>query len=198
MLTSSLSAVTCALTLTLIACGPREDKPSTIYDNSRLVEATDTMPVLDDRPVNDTLILETPPAFIESAISDGMMEIEMADLVIKRSGNTRIDSIAAMIKSGHQKANAELKALALKKKWTVPSAMLDQHRAMLQELRDTDNDKLERMYLDMMADAHVKAIQRFERMALTDFDPDLKDWASKTLPALKAHMEEVQRALSAQ
>lgn len=156
------------------------------------------MPVLDDRPVNDTLILETPPAFIESALSDGMMEIEMADLAIKRSGNAHINSIAAMIKSDHQKAGNELKALASKKKWTVPSAMLDQHRAMLQELRDTDSDKFDRKYLDMMADAHEKAIQRFERMALTDFDTDLKNWASKSLPALKTHMQEIQKALSSQ
>jgi len=44
----------------------------------------------------------------------------------------------------------------------------------------------------MQASAHKDAVSLFERYAKGGDNPDLKDWAGKTLPALKHHLEMAQ------
>jgi putative membrane protein len=39
---------------------------------------------------------------------------------------------------------------------------------------------------------HQKDIAEFEKEARSGNDPDLKNWASKTLPTLRAHLAEAQ------
>jgi putative membrane protein len=44
----------------------------------------------------------------------------------------------------------------------------------------------------MQVSAHKDAVSLFERYANGGEDPKLKDWAGKTLPALKHHLEMAQ------
>jgi hypothetical protein len=44
----------------------------------------------------------------------------------------------------------------------------------------------------MQVSAHKDAVSLFERYAKGGEDPKLKDWAGKTLPALKHHLEMAQ------
>lgn len=44
----------------------------------------------------------------------------------------------------------------------------------------------------MRVSAHKDAVSLFERYAKGGEDPKLKDWAGKTLPALKHHLEMAQ------
>jgi putative membrane protein len=44
----------------------------------------------------------------------------------------------------------------------------------------------------MQVDAHKDAVSLFERYAKAGDNADLKEWAGKTLPALKHHLEMAQ------
>ena len=44
----------------------------------------------------------------------------------------------------------------------------------------------------MQVDAHKDAVSLFQRYAKGGDNPDLKDWAGKTLPALQHHLEMAQ------
>jgi putative membrane protein len=46
-------------------------------------------------------------------------------------------------------------------------------------------------YISMMKDDHAKAISKFEKEAKNGKDADVKNWATKTLPVLKAHKDSI-------
>ena len=64
----------------------------------------------------------------------------------------------------------------------------------LAKLRDAKPEDLSSEYDSMQVSAHKDAVSLFERYANGGDDPKLKDWAGKTLPALKHHLEMAQAA----
>jgi len=62
----------------------------------------------------------------------------------------------------------------------------------LRQLETVSDGDFDRQYISAMARGHHKAIAEFESAAKMG-DSDIKEFASKTLPTLRRHQEEVQR-----
>ena len=77
-------------------------------------------------------------------------------------------------------------------KAAVPTALDDASQKKLAKLRDTKPEDFSSEYDSMQVSAHKDAVSLFERYANGGDDPKLKDWAGKTLPALKHHLEMAQ------
>lgn len=60
------------------------------------------------------------------------------------------------------------------------------------ELAKLSGEKFEKAYLGALLDDHKKAIRAFEKESKSGQDPELKTWASNTLPTLRHHLEMVQ------
>lgn len=130
--------------------------------------------------------------FIDEAISDGMMEVEMADIAINRSENQEIEQIAASIRLDHRSAGNELKSIAASKGWTVPVAMIDKHQGKVEKLQNSNAGDFDQEYLDVMVSAHKDIIAEFEKWAVKAYDPQMTSWVNKTLPILRHHLEHCQ------
>ena len=74
-------------------------------------------------------------------------------------------------------------------KAAIPTALDDSSQKKLDKLRDAKPDDFASEYDPMQVSAHKDAVSLFERYAKGGDDPKLKDWAGKTLPALKHHLE---------
>jgi putative membrane protein len=60
------------------------------------------------------------------------------------------------------------------------------------KLGETKPESFASLYDPMQVSAHKDAVSLFERYAKSGDDPRLKDWAGKTLPTLRHHLEMAQ------
>src|SRR3982074_2614791 len=123
----------------------------------------------------------------EVALSD-MFRIQAAKLA-QTKGNADEKAFASQMGSDHTKTSTELKGLVSggKVKAELPTALDSSHQSKLDKLkRERGNDfRPESKY--MQESAHKDAVSLFERYANGGDNPNLKEWPSKTLPALKHH-----------
>jgi putative membrane protein len=143
--------------------------------------------------INSTLgIAPKTEDFIKEAAMSDMLEIEAAKIA-QQKGNPDEKKFAETMIADHMKTTSELKALIpADMKGAVPASLDDASQKKLDKLRDAKPDNFASEYDPMQVSAHKDAVSLFDRYASGGEDPKLKDWAGKTLPALKHHLEMAQ------
>jgi putative membrane protein len=140
--------------------------------------------------VNSTLgISPTTADFVkEVAISD-MFEIQ-ASKVAQDKGNAPEKKFATQMVTDHTKTSADLKGLVSsgKVKADLPTALDSSHQSKLDKLKSESGKDFSSDFDSTQVSAHKDAVSLFERYAKGGDNADLKDWAGKTLPALKHHL----------
>jgi putative membrane protein len=123
--------------------------------------------------------------FIMEAGKGGMMEVEMGKTAQQKGQSADVKRIGSMMVADHTKANNELMGLAQKKGVKLGNA---------EKAHKMNDAQFDQEYLSMMVQDHQKDIAAFQKEAKSGTDPDVKSWASKTLPTLQKHLKEVQKA----
>jgi putative membrane protein len=134
---------------------------------------------------------KTPPnlsTFVSKAGQDGMTEVEAGKLALSKSSDPAIRGFAQRMVADHGRANTQLTALATAKGVTPPKKLDAEHQAMVNALEATPADQFDREYAQHMNMDHSKAIALFESASKAS-DPQLAEFARKTLPTLKEHKE---------
>jgi len=128
----------------------------------------------------------------EVAISD-MFEIESNKLA-QAKGNAPEKTFASQMVTDHTKTSTELKGLVTsgKVKAELPTELDSSHKSKLDKLKSQNGKDFSSDFDSMQVSAHKDAVSLFERYAKGGDNPDLKNWAGKTLPALKHHLEMAQ------
>jgi putative membrane protein len=128
----------------------------------------------------------------EVAISD-MFEIESNKLA-QDKGNAAEKSFASQMVTDHTKTSTELKELVSggKVKAELPAALDSSHQSKLDKLKGESGKDFSSDFDSMQVSAHKDAVSLFERYAKGGDNADLKNWAGKTLPTLKHHLEMAQ------
>ena len=134
---------------------------------------------------------DTPPAptvFVTKAAQDGMTEVELGKIALKKSENPQVREFAQRMVTDHGKANQELAALARSKGIDAPKDLDAEHNAMVKALDSQHAASFDAEYSRHMNMDHTKAISLFEAASKSS-DPDLAGFAKKTLPTLKEHKQ---------
>lgn len=141
--------------------------------------------------VNSTLgISPTTADFVKEVATSDMFEIQSNKLA-EDKGNASEKTFAAKMVTDHTKTSAELKELITsgKVKEELPSALDSSHQSKLDKLKGESGKDFSSSFDSIQVGAHKDAVSLFERYAKGGDNPDLKDWAGKTLPALQHHLE---------
>src|SRR5437868_13208338 len=128
----------------------------------------------------------------EVAISD-MFEIEASKLA-QQKGNAAEKTFASQMVTDHTKTSTELKGLVSsgKVKAELPTALDSSYQSKLDKLKGASGNDFSSEFNSMQVSAHKDAVDLFERYAKGGDNAYLKEWAGKTLPALKHHLEMAQ------
>src|SRR5262245_7999146 len=126
--------------------------------------------------------------FVEAAAKGGHKEVALGKLGVEKATNPQVKQFSQKVVDDHTKINDELEALAKQKGVTLPM-----HHA-----KDPAETRLSRMsgaafdkaYMQQMVMDHEKDVAEFEHESKSGMDTDVKEFASKQLPMLKAHLEE--------
>jgi putative membrane protein len=147
--------------------------------------------------VNATLgISPSTPDFVKQVAISDMFEIESNKLG-EEKGNAAEKSFASQMVKDHTKTSTELKELVSsgKVKAEMPATLDSAHQSKLDKLKSKTGKDFSSDFVSMQEDAHEDAVSLFERYSKGGDNADLKNWAGKTLPALKHHLE-MAKALS--
>ena len=130
--------------------------------------------------------------FVLDAASGGLMEVELGKIAATNASSAKVKEFGRMMVADHTKANAELKAVAAKKNITVPPAPAEKQQAHIDELKAKKGADFDQAYTSLMLDDHKEDVSKFQDEAKNGKDPDIKAFASKTLPVLNKHLQHVQ------
>lgn len=159
-------------------------------------ELADSVNATKDTTTNSGDIItvrENEAEFATNAADAGLAEINFANLAISKTSNADIKTYANMMLKDHGAANDELMALAKSKNISLPVSMSSEHQKTRNELAEKSGTDFDKLYLDVMEKDHVKVLAFMEHEAREGTDPDLKAFASKTVPVINAHLNAVRK-----
>jgi putative membrane protein len=128
---------------------------------------------------------------MNDAALGGMTEVELGKLASTKATNPEVKKFGQMMVTDHSKANEELKALAAKKNFKLPTELDSSHKSMLDEMKGKSGGDFDEDYVEAMVDDHEDDVAAFEKQAQNSPDPDVKAFAAKTLPTLKKHLDAI-------
>lgn len=145
--------------------------------------------------VNSTLdIAPKTQDFVTEAANSDIVEIAAAKIAQQR-GTADEKKFAAQMITDHTKTSADLKQLidsgAVKAE--LPTVLNASSQSKIDKLKNAGADEFAATYDPMQVAAHEEAVSLFERYAKGGDNAKLKDWAGKTLPALRHHLEMAQQ-----
>jgi putative membrane protein len=128
--------------------------------------------------------------FLVDAADINLMEVHMGRMGATSATMQEVKDFGKKMETAHQKAYDDLAALASSKNIAIPASMSDDKMKDESKLGEKTGYDFDRAFMNDMVDGHEKAIDKFENAADNCADADIKAWASKMLPDLRAHLDE--------
>jgi len=128
-------------------------------------------------------------SFVGLAAMGGVAEVEAGRLAQQKASNDAVKQFGNRMVEDHGNANAELKQLASAKGVTLPNAPDATHQAEMKRLEKLSGAQFDREFAQMMVRDHEKVVAAFDKQSKSGSDPELKAFATKTLPTLRTHLQ---------
>ena len=127
--------------------------------------------------------------FMEKAATDGMAEVQIAEMAQQRAANPKVREFANRIVQDHGAANAELMRLATAKGMAVPADAGRENKREADRLAKLNGADFDRAYIKHMVEEHQEDLRDFERASKAARDSEVKAFATRTLPTLQSHLQ---------
>lgn len=165
----------------------------------------------------------TGPEFMRMASMSDRFETASSRLAEQHAQNAQVKQFAAAMVRDHEKTTKELSQIMQQVPGSGTSAAtplpqgretkesdgsgkitnaqggpqhegLDQqHAALLQQLQAAKGAEFDKVYARQQVMAHQQAVDLFQTYSQSGDNPQLKQWAAQTLPALQQHLEMAQK-----
>lgn len=126
--------------------------------------------------------------FVQKAAKGGMMEVASGKMAASKAKDSRVRAFGQRMVRDHSKANEELKKVVAAKSINLPAAPADD--PMLSQAKGADFD---RSYVQMMVKDHQEDVAMFQKAADSSSDPQVKAFATQTLPVLREHLAMIKK-----
>lgn len=131
--------------------------------------------------------------FAMMAAMGGMEEVEMGKLAAEKGASDEVRQFGQRMVDDHSKANQELMQIASSKGMTLPTALDAKHQADMQKMAALSGEAFDKAYVKMMVKDHKKDVGEFQKESMRGTDPEIKAFATSTLPTLQEHLQMIQR-----
>jgi putative membrane protein len=128
--------------------------------------------------------------FIEKAAAGGLAEVKLGQLAMDKGTSPQVKDFGKRMVDDHGKANDELKEIASKKNFPMPTDLDTKDKATYDKLSKLSGAAFDKAYMDAMVKDHDADVKEFKKEAsLASADPDLKSFAGKTVKVLEEHQQ---------
>jgi putative membrane protein len=138
--------------------------------------------------------------FVNKAAAGGMSEIKLGQLAVDKGSNSAVKEFGQRMVTDHSKANQELKEVASRVNIALPDTMTASDQALYESLSKLSGPAFDRAYARAMVKDHEDDVTAFQRETLEGKNTAVKEFALKTVPTLKEHLQlarEMQKTVSA-
>jgi putative membrane protein len=129
--------------------------------------------------------------FVKDAALGGMAEVELGKLAAQKATDPKVKEFAQKMVDDHTKANDNLKQAAGKSNIQIPDALDSKHQSRIDKLSKLSGENFDKAYVKDQLKDHQTDVREFTDEAQNGSDPNVKSFASSTLPILQHHLEMV-------
>ncbi|HWN89569.1 MAG TPA: DUF4142 domain-containing protein [Chitinophagaceae bacterium] len=175
-----------ALCFMILACNNSND---TTESTTATSTSTNTATDANVSTTNSVVTDEKSSEFLKKVTNSGMAEVQLAKLAQQKATLDAVKNFAAMLERDHTAVNDQVKTLAGQRNVAVPSTISDDKQKMYSDMEKMTGKAFDKEYISMMVKSHNDGISLFEDTKSNASDIDVKNFADKTLPALKMHLD---------
>ena len=135
--------------------------------------------------------------FIAEASQDGRSEVELGQLAEKQASSPVVKRLAVKIVTDHTKANQQLELLPEASQALQSATPPPKEGGTADRLSQLSGKEFDRAFVEQVIQDHESAISRFKEAASSAQSPDVKRFASQTLPTLEQHLQMAKSAQKA-
>jgi putative membrane protein len=160
--------------------GGCEKKPDT--------STTETTSATEARPAATQALSNDDKEFMTEAARGGALEVKLGRMATERAASPDVKAFGQRLANDHQKANDELTQLARRRDIVLPADVAPDKQELIGKLSKLDGPRFDAKYVDEVVDDHEDDVEEFREATKELKDPELRAWATRTLPVLEAHL----------
>jgi putative membrane protein len=129
--------------------------------------------------------------FVEKAAMSDMYEVEAGKIAASKGQSEQVKKFGQHMVEAHSKTTEELKALVKTEnvKAELPAKLDSKHQGMIDDLNEAKPEDFDETYAKQQVNAHEDAVDLFDKYAKDGDNGNLKQFAQKTLPMIKEHLD---------
>ena len=126
--------------------------------------------------------------FIKDAATGGMAEVELSKIA-EKSQNPEVKRFAERMVRDHTAANTELTRIVNALGFEMPNKLDTDHQRIRDQLAGMHGTAFDQQYRHVMVNDHDQAVKLFREEDTAGQNPELKQFAQKTLPTIEQHQK---------
>jgi putative membrane protein len=126
--------------------------------------------------------------FAKNAAIGGMTEVELGKLAVQKGSSDAVKQFGQKMIDDHTKANDQLKQIASKEGIDIPQSLSSKQQSHVDKLAKLSGPAFDKAYMKDAVKDHEKDVSEFQSEAQYGSDPNIKLFASNTLPTLQQHL----------
>ena len=171
--------------LVLSSCNSNDTAETTDSATTTSTDATSSTSSGTTNVVTD----EKSSSFLTKVTNSGMAEVQLAKLAQQKATIDAVKNFAAMLEKDHAAVNDQVRTLAGQRNVSLPATPSDDKQKMYSDMEKMTGKAFDKEYISMMVKSHNDGISLFDDTKNNSTDIDVKNFADKTLPALKMHLD---------
>jgi len=124
--------------------------------------------------------------FAATAAQDGMVEVALAGLALRKSGDNELRQFAQKMAEDYAQSNGGLDSIVKCEGLILPTELDAKHSALINRLNAKSGKAFEKAYLSHIAEKHSEALALFKAASMSD-DADIAAFARRGLSMLQEH-----------
>jgi putative membrane protein len=126
--------------------------------------------------------------FAKDAAMGGLYEVELGKVADEKGGSDGVKKFGQKVVDDHSKANDQLKEILTKESLDVPSSLDSKHQSRLDKISKLSGPAFDKAYIKDQVKDHERDVSDFQAEAQSGQDPNIKQFATATLPTLQEHL----------
>jgi putative membrane protein len=131
--------------------------------------------------------------FAKTAASDGMHQVELGKIATAAAKSDEVKNFAEQMVKDHTKAGEELTDAAKAANIAVPDKIDDKHQKEIDRFKNYKGTNFDSDSMKHMVTDHTEVVALFTRASKEAKNAAIKDFATKTLPTIQAHLKHVRK-----
>ena len=138
---------------------------------------------------NNVVTDEKSKEFMTKVTNSGMAEVQMAKDAQQKATIDAVKNYAAMLERDHTAVGEQIKVFASQRNVSLPTSTSPDKQEMINDMNKMTGKSFDKDYISMMIKSHNDGIKLFEDTKANASDVDIKNFADKTLPTLRMHLD---------